>query len=227
VADVLAQSVNPLPLAIAGLALVAVAVARQRPRVALTVIVVLAASVLTSELLKPLLADTRPREWFGDFSVGGASWPSGHATSSMCLALCAVVVAPRRQRPLAAAVGTALAVGVSFSILVLGWHFPSDVLGGYLVAGTWAALGIAGLRALEQRQRQPRSAARGAIPAGSMLAPVKLAGVGAASVAALAIVRPETVATFASGHPSFVAGALAIAALAWVLTSGLALAMRR
>ena len=63
----------------------------------------------------------------------------------MMLALCAVLVSPRRLRPLVALLGTALAVGVSYSILVLGWHFPSDVLGGFLVAGGWTSLTLAGL----------------------------------------------------------------------------------
>ena len=63
-----------------------------------------------------------------------ASWPSGHATAAMSFALCAVLAAPARLRPLVAAVGAAFAVAVCYSFLALAWHYPSDVLGGFLVA---------------------------------------------------------------------------------------------
>ncbi len=36
-----------------------------------------------------------------------------------------------------------LAVGVA--LLILAWHMPSDVLGGYLLGALWIALAVAGL----------------------------------------------------------------------------------
>jgi len=35
--------------------------------------------------------------------------------------------------------------------LILAWHMPSDVLGGYLVAALWTALAVAALRAADRR----------------------------------------------------------------------------
>src|SRR5204863_3674731 len=99
----------------------------------------------TTELLKPLLAHPRTAEWLGDSQVAAASWPSGHATAAMTVALCAVLVAPAALRPLAAVAGSLFALAVSFSILVQHWHFPSDVVGGYLVAATWGLLAVAAL----------------------------------------------------------------------------------
>ena len=67
----------------------------------------------------------------------------------MTLALCAVLVAPPALRTAAAVLGGALAVGVGYALLVLGWHYPSDVLGGFLVAGLWTSLAVAALHRVE------------------------------------------------------------------------------
>jgi len=205
---------------------------------AIVIAAALVATVVTCEVLKPLLSNVRQAQWFGDSSLGGASWPSGHAAGAMCVALCTVLVSPRWLRALTAAAGTALAVGVSFSILVLAWHFPSDVLGGFLVAALWVALGVAYLRAREsapgaERAALPAPSTRAPAPtpplapAVSLAAPVMLAAIAAGGVALAVVLRPEAVATFAAAHKPFLVGASAIAALAWTLASGLALALRR
>jgi membrane-associated phospholipid phosphatase len=131
-----------------GIALLAAALARERPRVAFAVLVVLALAPFTAELLKPLLAHSHDE--VGNVTVNASSWPSGHSTAATSLALCAVLVAPDRLRPLLAVLGAAFVGAVSFFLLVLAWHMPSDVLGGYFVAGFWAALALAGLRASER-----------------------------------------------------------------------------
>ncbi len=79
------------------LAVIAVALARRRPRVAVAVALVLALTPLSAELLKPLLA--HPHVSIGAVSVGPASWPSGHASAALALALCAVLVVPAPLAP--------------------------------------------------------------------------------------------------------------------------------
>jgi membrane-associated phospholipid phosphatase len=130
-------------------ALVAVAFARGRPRVALAVALVMALAPLSSEALKPLLA--HPHVPIGTLHINDASWPSGHSTAALALALCAVLVAPARLRLLVTALGAVFALAVGCSLLILAWHMPSDVLGGYLLAALWMALAVAGLRAAERR----------------------------------------------------------------------------
>ena len=132
-----------------GVALVAVALARERPRVALAVAAVMALAPLTAETLKPLLA--HPHVPVGGVHIGAASWPSGHSTAALALALSAVLVAPAALRLLVATVGAVFALAVGCSLLILAWHMPSDVLGGYLVAAFWTALAVAALRAAERR----------------------------------------------------------------------------
>jgi membrane-associated phospholipid phosphatase len=133
-----------------GLLLVAVALLRRRPRVALVVALVLPLAPLSADLLKPLLA--HPHAYSGLKDISAASWPSGHATAATTLALCALIVAPRALRPLVAALGTGFAIGVGASLLILAWHMPSDVFGGYLLGALWVSLAVAFLRATEPRR---------------------------------------------------------------------------
>jgi membrane-associated phospholipid phosphatase len=160
VASFLLHLLDPLQFVLWGVALVAVAFARERPRVALAVVVVMALAPLTSELLKPLLA--HPHVEIGVTRVGAASWPSGHSTAALSLALSAVLVAPARLRVPVAWVGGAFALAVGCALLILAWHMPSDVIGGYLVATLWMALAVAALRAGERRwpSRRATEAAR-------------------------------------------------------------------
>src|SRR5580658_9239447 len=144
VASFLLHLLDPTQFVLWGVALVAVAFARERPRVAVAVIVVMALAPFTSETLKPLLA--HPHIEIGQDHIGPASWPSGHSTAVLALVLSAVLVAPARLRRIVAAVGAAFALAVGCSLLILAWHMPSDVIGGYLVASCWAALAVAGLR---------------------------------------------------------------------------------
>ncbi len=153
VANVLLHLLDPLLYILWGLLLVVVALGRGRPRVALAVGLVLGLAPWTAETLKPLLA--HPHAHVGGSSVGAASWPSGHATAAMALVMCAVLVAPVRLRPTVAVLGGLFAAAVGFSLLILAWHLPSDVVGGYLVGTLWMALAVAGLRAVEGPRRTP------------------------------------------------------------------------
>jgi membrane-associated phospholipid phosphatase len=139
---------EPLLFTIWGTALVLIALARDRPRIALVVAVAMAAAPLTSETLKPLLA--HPHVMVDGTRIGPGSWPSGHATAALTLALCAVLVAPASLRKAVATAGGAYALAVGVLLLVLGWHMPSDVLGGYLMATLWVALLLAALRISER-----------------------------------------------------------------------------
>ena len=140
---------SPLPLASWGLALVLFAVARGRHREALAVALVIALAPLSADMLKPLLA--HPHLSAGAVRINPASWPSGHSTAALALALCAALVAPPRARPLVALAGVAFALTVGCALLIRAWHMPSDVLGGYLMAALWMALAVAALRAAERR----------------------------------------------------------------------------
>jgi membrane-associated phospholipid phosphatase len=136
------------------LVLVATALVRRRPRLALAIAVVLPLAPLSAEVLKPLLA--HPHAYAGLRDITAASWPSGHATAAMTLALCAALVTPYAVRPLVIVLGAGFVFGVGLSLLILAWHMPSDVFGGYLLAGLWVSLALAALRAAERRRVSAR-----------------------------------------------------------------------
>jgi membrane-associated phospholipid phosphatase len=158
-ANALLHLLDPLLYTLWGVLLVAVALGRRQPRAAFAVALVLGLAPLTAETLKPLLA--HPHARIGGSEITAASWPSGHATAAAALALCAVLVAPQRLRPTVAMLGAMFAAGVGFSLLLLAWHLPSDVAGGYLLGTLWTALAVAGLRATEARSRSSRRLGRG------------------------------------------------------------------
>jgi membrane-associated phospholipid phosphatase len=217
---------NPLPFVLAGGLLVGVALLRRRLLMAALVPVVLVGANASTQALKPALADPRFID-LGEYSrFYAGSWPSGHATASMSLALCFVLVVGPRLRPLAALLGAGYAIGVGYALVALGWHLPSDVLGGYLVAASSTLLGAAALAALEARQpvAAQRSARPAAIPWGALAAAVAALASGAAAV--LLVRHPELVAA-ALRHVEVLLVALGIGALGLALTAGLALALRR
>jgi membrane-associated phospholipid phosphatase len=223
-----AHLANPLPYALIGLGLAGIAAARGRGRVAVAILVLLVVNGATTEALKQLLAHPRHADWLAGNQISAASWPSGHATASMTLALSFVLAVPARLRPLAAAVGTVFAISVSYAILALAWHWPSDVVGGFLVATTWTLVAVAAVAKLDLvRPPAGRVADAGAAPLWST-ARIDLALAAGAAVLGLgvAIARPRAVAEFALERPSFVIVAGVIATLAAVLAATMARAAR-
>lgn len=222
VCETVAHLGDPAPYAAAGAALIVVALVRGRQRTAFAIGALVAISPLTTEVLQPLLAVGRVDPALGAGQIGPASFPSGHATAAMTVGLCLVLATPAAWRPLAATVGAALAVAVSYALLALGWHYPSDVLGGYLVATGWTLLAVALLRMGPHRLRSQRPPVRRAVA----LAPAGAAALAAGVVGAVLAVRPGAV-IFAQQHKTAIAAAGGMGAAAFALAAGLALELRR
>src|SRR3954453_757752 len=153
IATGLAHLCNPFPYALVALALIAAAAATRGLRNAAAAAFLLAGANVSSQVLKPVLAHHRELYYteFNLRNINEAAFPSGHATAAMALALAFLLVVPRAYRPLAAALGALFTIAVSFSILILEWHYPSDVVGGYLVATAWGLTALAGLRYVNER----------------------------------------------------------------------------
>ena len=204
------------------LALAALALVRGRPRVAVTVVALVAATSISSQVLKALLAHPRFPPIF-TYAVGPEALPSGHATAAMSLALAGVLAVPRRARPFAALLGSLLALGVGGAVIAVGWHFPSDVIAGYLLATGWALALTAALYEADRRfPARERWMTSGIARASDMIATggAALVAAGATAVCVLAtaglLITDAGAATrFAGEHTAFVvvAGGLASAAL--------------
>jgi membrane-associated phospholipid phosphatase len=141
---------------------------------------IVASSVASVEALKyglPHLGSAIPFEREPTF-------PSGHTSVAVSLGLALVVVSPPVLRPAAALVGAAYAAGVGLSVILLGWHFPSDVVGSFFVCGFWAAA-IAALL--------PGTVTRPAISSAGALVAVAAAALGLIVGAVLAGRHPAAV----------------------------------
>lgn len=231
VTNFIAQLCDPKPYVYLAAIPVIVALVRRRPRVAVMVGLIMLGANATTQVLKPLLA--APRAFATpSLMISPSSWPSGHATAAMSLALCAVIAAPARLRPIVAAAMAAFAVAVCYSFLELGWHYPTDVLGGFGVATAWALLGAGSLWWLEarrpERRRNLTEAGAARVSVGEALAPMGVLVLGALLLAGIvALAHPHAVVSYASAHVVFVAGAAGIAALGLTIATGATLALRR
>jgi membrane-associated phospholipid phosphatase len=165
VAGVIVHLADPLPLLVMLGGVCGLALQRGRPRLAIGALTIVAGANLTTQVLKVALAYPRYQPILGLHQLGPVAFPSGHATAATSIALAFALVVPRRLRALAAVVGTLLVLAVGLSVLVLDWHFPSDVLGGILVALGWGFAVLAGLRIAERLRSLPpaRLANRAAI----------------------------------------------------------------
>jgi membrane-associated phospholipid phosphatase len=212
---------DPVPYALIGLACVGVALWRRRPHRAVAVAMLLVVTGLTTQLLKHVLAQPRFADWLGDGSqIENVSWPSGHSTAAMTLALCAVMVSPPAVRAITALVGGGFAIAVGYATLALVWHYPSDVVAGFFVAGLWVSLAIAVLQRVE-----PAAVERAEAPRWEPLAVLGAAG---AVIAAVVVgSEAETFARYTQERTTVVAGAFVIAVLALALVATVSAATTR
>ena len=114
---------------------------RRRWRPALCLILLVFSERVLVELLKLAFDRARPDPAGHLDAVHSMAFPSGHSANAMALGLgLALLVASPRWRGAALALGLAYAAAVGLSRLVLGVHWPSDVVGGWAVGALWALL---------------------------------------------------------------------------------------
>jgi membrane-associated phospholipid phosphatase len=132
-----------------------------RRREALAAAVVVAGANLTTQLLKVALEHARHKAFEHGIEFPWAnSFPSGHTTAAASIAVALLLVVPARHRLAALLAGATLTAAVGFSVVILAWHYPSDVLGGLLVVGAWGFAALAYLRFRTDRSRAVSTQAR-------------------------------------------------------------------
>jgi membrane-associated phospholipid phosphatase len=226
---------DPAEVGLIGLLLAGIALLRGRPRIALAVIVLLAATSVSSQALKALFAYPRVEGHIGLAQVQPEAFPSGHSTAAMTLAIACVMVVPPGMRRLAAVVGGGLALSVGLSVVIRGSHFPSEVAGGFLLATGWG-LGIAAALRLAEL-RWPERTGRGQLADGVGIAVevftaaglTALAGCGALLlvVAVVAELATGGLMDFVRGHTAALLVGTGLLVLALGLLAGFVIGLRQ
>lgn len=124
-----------------------------RRREVFVVLVLVAGANVTTQVLKVALEHARSAVRVHGFEMPWASsFPSGHTTAAASIAVALLLVVPAGYRLLAAGFGAALTAAVGLAVVILGWHYPSDVLGALLVVGVWGFCALAFLRSRSERE---------------------------------------------------------------------------
>jgi membrane-associated phospholipid phosphatase len=166
-AELIAHLADPLSLLLMLLVACGIALRRGRPLDAAAALTVVAGANLTTQILKVALAHPRFQSVLGYHQPSAVAFPSGHSTAAASIAIAFAFVAPRDLRPLVAVLGACFVAAVGCSVMILAWHFPSDVLGGVLVASGWGFAVLAARRAAAKagssRRRRAQLSSRPAI----------------------------------------------------------------
>lgn len=208
----LLRTIDVSSLALIGGGIVLLALLRGEPRNALAAAMIMGGANLTTQLLKPFLSRLDPLE--AEASRIPGTFPSGHATVAMSLALAAVLVSPPGLRLLVAVTGAGYALLVGVALLALGWHYPSDVAGGYLVAAIWAALALLLVSALPARAA-PRHGRPGVLARGAASATIAIVMLGMLVAGASVVLdRRAAVLEYGRARTTFFVASAALALIA-------------
>lgn len=126
---------------------------KQRVRAALVMVIFPSVAGATSSILKQLYARARPDVVPHLDTFGNLSFPSGHATNAMAILLLAALLLPSRHRTLWIILAMAGGVTVGLSRNLLGVHWPSDVVAGWLWGAGFALTGYAAAKRLGDAKR--------------------------------------------------------------------------
>ncbi|MCG9892453.1 MAG: phosphatase PAP2 family protein [Thermosynechococcaceae cyanobacterium MS004] len=126
----------------------AVFVYRNEAIVALVLAIALGGSWLLNGIFKFLFRRKRPDLWTSSKRPMDYSYPSGHSMSAISFyGLLAAELTHYLSIPagITAPLATGLTLGVGFSRMYLGVHWPTDVLSGWIAGGIWLASCLYGL----------------------------------------------------------------------------------
>jgi membrane-associated phospholipid phosphatase len=151
-ADAIASLGDPLPMLAMLAVACAIALLRGRPGDALAAVLVVAGANVTTQLLKVLFAHPRVKLAIGGDPFEPNTFPSGHTAAAASIAVAYAFVVPGALRGLMLILGAAFALAVGSSVVLIGWHYPSDVLGAFVIAAGWGFAVLAAMRAIAPRR---------------------------------------------------------------------------
>jgi undecaprenyl-diphosphatase len=120
-------------------------VLQSRPRAAAVILVTSVTGDLLGRVMKALVARPRPTVVPHLRDVVASSFPSGHAMESAIVfltlgAMLAEIADRRAVKIYCLSMAIVLSVLVGVSRVFLGVHYPTDVIGGWMVGALWASI---------------------------------------------------------------------------------------
>ena len=132
---------EPLVVSVAASVLALVLVYFRRWIAAIVLLCGIAGSGALNYIAKHIAERARPELWERIVHETSFSFPSGHATASMALALCVVALLwNTRWRTVSCVSAASYVVIVGLTRLYLGVHYPSDIIAGWLMSIAWVAV---------------------------------------------------------------------------------------
>lgn len=140
--EIVHRLIEPAAYALVCLAIIITGWAFAGARRAAAAAAAIAGANVTTQLLKRALAEPRHHDVL-EQQIVPVSWPSGHATAATVALLAALLLAPPALRVGVLLLGAPMAAIAAAGVVILEWHYPSDVVGGIAVAGAWTAAAAA------------------------------------------------------------------------------------
>ncbi|BAQ65734.1 phosphatase PAP2 family protein [Geminocystis sp. NIES-3709] len=111
-------------------------------RLLIYLIVSIFSSAIVNFIIKILIHRSRPHLWESSYSFpSDYSFPSGHAMGSITLALTLLIIFwGSRWTIFFVILAGIYVISIGWTRLYLGVHFPSDILGGWLLGIAWTSL---------------------------------------------------------------------------------------
>lgn len=114
---------------------------RRKYKEATIIATIVSGAALLNVVLKLIFERPRPDLWEQLIIETSHSFPSGHAMISAALGLGIILICwSTKYRWPSIIVSSVYILLIGFSRLYLGVHYPTDILGGWLMSGAWVAV---------------------------------------------------------------------------------------
>ena len=110
-------------------------------------------AALTSDVMKYFFARVRPDFVAQLDPITSPAFPSGHANNAAVVYTLFIMLVPQARHPLWQLTAATMILLTGVSRIMLGVHWPTDVLGGWMMGASFALM-AGGVIAYRQHQRQ-------------------------------------------------------------------------